>query len=90
VNAEGGRQSEFSFGKLVFYSLGAGVVVLAVMLPVIVLLARPYPIAALCVAIGAVFGMVVVIALVSRRMMSGVQQEIDRRRAELEAKREQS
>lgn len=90
MNAEGGRQPEFSFGKLVFYSLGAGVLVLAVMLPIIVLLARPYPIAALCTAIGAVLGMVVVIALVSRRMMSGVQQEIDRRRAELEAKREQS
>ncbi|MGB3303175.1 hypothetical protein [Gordonia sp. (in: high G+C Gram-positive bacteria)] len=74
---------KFSIAKLVFYALGAGTLTLAVMIPIIVALARPYPIAALCVAIMAIVLMVAVIALVSRKMTAGIQHEIDRRRAEL-------
>ncbi|EGD55928.1 hypothetical protein [Gordonia neofelifaecis] len=87
MNAKSEAAQQFSFAKLVFYSLGAGVLTLAVLLPVVLLLARPYPTAALCVAIGSILAMVVVIALVSRRMMSGIQREIDLRRAELERRR---
>lgn len=80
---------QFSFARLVFYSLGAGVLVLAVMLPIVLSLARPYPTAALCVALAAIVLMVVAIALVSRRMLAGMQREIDARRAELERRRTQ-
>ncbi|MBM7367170.1 hypothetical protein [Gordonia hydrophobica] len=86
MNAKDSGAQHFSFAKLVFYALGAGVLVLVVTLPIVIALARPYPTAALCVAIGGILLMVVVIALVSRRMMSGVQQEIDRRRAEIAAR----
>ncbi|MGB3697267.1 MAG: hypothetical protein WBA05_07520 [Gordonia sp. (in: high G+C Gram-positive bacteria)] len=87
MSAKSDEAQQFSIGKLVFYALGAGALVLGVMLPIVLLLARPYPTAALCVAFAAVIGMVVAIALVSRRMMAGVQREIDRRRAELESKK---
>lgn len=87
MNAHSEELQKFSFAKLVFYALGSGVLVLMVMLPVVIALARPYPVAALCVAIAAVLLMVIVIALVSRRMMAGVQKEIDRRRAEIDAAR---
>lgn len=86
MSAGSDELQRFSFARLVFYALGAGVLVLAVTLPIVIALARPYPTAALCVAIGGVLLMVVVIALVSRKMMSGVQREIDRRRAEIDAR----
>ncbi|WP_062393169.1 hypothetical protein [Gordonia phthalatica] len=87
MSAGSDELQRFSFAKLVFYALGAGVLVLVVTLPIVIGLARPYPTAALCVAIGGVLLMVVAIALVSRKMMSGVQREIDRRRAEIEARK---
>lgn len=87
VSGTSQEAQQFSLGKLVFYSLGAGALTLAVMVPIVLALARPYPVAALCTAIAAIVLMVVVIALVSRKMMSGVQQEIDRRRAEIAAKK---
>ena len=85
MNAKNNELQQFSFAKLVFYALGAGVLVLVVTLPIVIGLARSHPTAALCVAIGGVLLMVVVIALVSKKMMSGVQREIDRRRAEIAA-----
>ncbi|WP_035719720.1 hypothetical protein [Gordonia shandongensis] len=84
-----GRRSSdtgFSFLRLVMYALGGGVAVLIVAVPVVMVLGRNHPTAALIVALGAVVLMIAVIALVSRRMTAGVQREIDARRAELAAK----
>ncbi|GAC78579.1 MULTISPECIES: hypothetical protein [Gordonia] len=72
---------DYSYGKSVAYALGAGVLVLVVAVLIILVVAQTSAVAALIVAIVAVVVMVAVIALVSKRMLAGVQREIDERRA---------
>lgn len=73
--------ADFSFGKMVAYALGAATGVIIVAAIIILFVAQVSPTAALIVAFVAVVAVVAVIALVSRRMMAGVQTEIDERRA---------
>ncbi|WAC55795.1 hypothetical protein [Gordonia sp. SL306] len=68
--------TRFSYGKLVLYSLGAGVVVLLVSIPVILLVAQWSPIAGLVIALIAVLAMIWVIGGVSRRMIARAEHEI--------------
>ena len=82
--------ADFSFGKMVAYSLGTATGVIIVAAIVILFVAQVSPTAALIVALVAVVGVVAAIALVSRRMMSGVQAEIDERRARAAARDEEA
>ncbi|MYR05267.1 hypothetical protein GTV32_02540 [Gordonia sp. SID5947] len=68
--------TRFSYGKLVLYSLGAGVVVLLVAIPVILGVAQWSPIAGLVIALLAVLAMIGVIGGVSRRMIDRAEHEI--------------
>ncbi|MGC4959864.1 hypothetical protein [Gordonia sp. DT101] len=74
--------TRFSYGKLVLYSLGAGVVVLLVSIPVILLVAQWSPIAGLVIALIAVLAMIWVIGGVSRRMIARAEHEILAARAD--------
>ncbi|WP_132991510.1 hypothetical protein [Gordonia zhaorongruii] len=80
---------DFSFGRLVATALAAGVGVLVVAVPIIMVIARDHPTAALVVAFVAVLLMVAVIGYVSRRMLRGVQDEIDRRKEEIARKHDE-
>ncbi|WOC13798.1 hypothetical protein [Gordonia sp. MP11Mi] len=82
--------TEFSFGKMVAYSLGAATGVIIVAAIIILFVAQASPTAALVIALVAVVGVVVAIAVVSRRMMAGVQAEIDERRARAAARDEEA
>ena len=73
--------SGFSIAKLAFYALGAGVLVLAVSIPIIVLLANWSPIAGLIGALAAVVAMIAAIGTVANRM-------VNRARADLLAARD--
>ncbi|MEE3852506.1 hypothetical protein VZC37_19350 [Gordonia sp. LSe1-13] len=66
----------FSFGRLVLFSLGAGVLVLVVSIPIILLVAQWSPVAGLVVALIAVLAMLAAIGTVSRRMISTAEREI--------------
>lgn len=77
---------DFSFGKMVAYTLGAATGVIVVAAIIILFVAQWSPTAALIIALVAVVAVVAVIALVSRRMMAGVQAEIDERRARAAAR----
>lgn len=66
----------FSIAKLAFYALGAGVLVLAVCIPIIVVCANWSPFAGLAAALVAVVAMIAAIGTVANRM-------VDRARAEL-------
>ncbi|WP_238421647.1 hypothetical protein [Gordonia sp. 'Campus'] len=72
--------SDFSIAKLAFYALGAGVLVLVVSVPIIVLCAHWSPIAGLVAALVAVAAMIAAIGTVANRM-------VDRARAGLLAER---
>ncbi|MFM9379254.1 hypothetical protein [Gordonia sp. VNK21] len=74
--------TDFSLSRHFFFSLGAGVLVLAVATPIVFAVSTASPVAALIIAIAAIVLMVVVIALVSRRMLRGVQTRIDEIKAE--------
>ncbi|GAA4679362.1 hypothetical protein [Gordonia humi] len=82
--------ADFSFGRLVAYALGAATGVIVVAAIVILFVAQVSATAALIVALVAVVAIVGVIALVSRRMMAGVQAEIDERRAAAAAREEET
>ncbi|ATD71350.1 MULTISPECIES: hypothetical protein [Gordonia] len=71
----------FSIAKLAFYALGAGVLVLAVSIPIIVLLANWSPVAGLIAALAAVVAMIAAIGTVANRM-------VNRARADLIAARD--
>ncbi|MDL9944473.1 hypothetical protein QSJ19_02495 [Gordonia sp. ABSL11-1] len=73
MNVDGTR---FSLGKLVFYALGAGVLVLVVSIPIILAIAHWSPIAGLVVALLAVLAMIAAIGTVSRRMIATAEREI--------------
>ncbi|WP_223204590.1 hypothetical protein [Gordonia jinghuaiqii] len=60
----------FSIAKLAFYALGAGVLVLAVSVPVIVLCAHWSPFAGLVAALVAVAAMIAAIGTVANRMVN--------------------
>lgn len=62
--------------KLVLFSLGAGVVVLVVAIPLIFLVARWSPIAGLVVALLAVIVMIAAIGAVSRKMVADAERDI--------------
>ena len=66
----------FSIGKLVFYALGAGVLVLLISIPIILVIAQWSPIAGLVVALLAVLAMIAAIGAVSRRMIATAEREI--------------
>ncbi len=66
----------FSIAKLAFYALGAGALVLAVCIPIIVVCANWSPFAGLAAALVAVVAMIAAIGTVANRM-------VDRARAEL-------
>ncbi|MDY6811131.1 MAG: hypothetical protein SW127_19310 [Actinomycetota bacterium] len=74
----------FSFGKLVLYALGAGVIVLLVSIPIILLIAQWSPIAGLVVALIAVLAMIAAIGTVSRRIIATAEREILAARAAAE------
>ncbi|MXP21180.1 hypothetical protein GIY30_07405 [Gordonia sp. HNM0687] len=76
--------THFSFGKLVLYSLGAGVIVLLVSIPIILLIAQWSPIAGLVVALIAVLAMIAAIGTVSRRIIATAEREILAARAAAE------
>ncbi|MHC3000667.1 hypothetical protein [Gordonia metallireducens] len=71
----------FSIAKLAFYALGAGVLVLAVCIPLILLLANWSPVAGLIAALAAVVAMIAAIGTVANRM-------VNRARADLIAARD--
>lgn len=71
----------FSLAKLMLYGLASGAVVLVVAIPIVLVTAPHSPVAALIVALAAVAGMIVVIALVSRRMTAGLTAELEAQRA---------
>ncbi|AZZ82699.1 hypothetical protein C5O27_17910 [Gordonia alkanivorans] len=73
--------SGFSIAKLAFYALGAGVLVLAACIPLILLLANWSPLAGLVAALAAVVAMIAAIGTVANRM-------VNRARAELIAARD--
>ncbi|AZG43764.1 hypothetical protein [Gordonia insulae] len=79
--------TRFSFGKLVLFALGAGVLVLLVSIPIILLIARWSPIAGLVVALIAVLAMIAAIGTVSRRMIATAEREILAARAAEDAAR---
>ncbi|ASR02763.1 hypothetical protein [Gordonia rubripertincta] len=60
----------FSIAKLAFYALGAGVLVLAVCIPLILLLANWSPLAGLVAALAAVAAMIAAIGTVANRMVN--------------------
>ena len=66
----------FSFAKLTLYSLGSGVLVLLVSIPIIMVLTRVSSVAALVVGLLALVLMVAVIGLVSHRMISAVERQV--------------
>ncbi|MFT3662089.1 MAG: hypothetical protein QM809_12000 [Gordonia sp. (in: high G+C Gram-positive bacteria)] len=68
---------EFSFGRMVARALGAAVLVLILTIPLVWWLARTAATAALGVATGAVVVMLIVMALVARYELRGIQREID-------------
>ncbi|MFW0787140.1 hypothetical protein AAFP35_21795 [Gordonia sp. CPCC 206044] len=68
--------TSFSFGRFVLFSLGAGVVVLIVAVPIILLLAQWSPIAGLVGAFVAVVTMIAVIGTVSRRMVDTAERDL--------------
>ncbi len=72
---------DFSIAKLAFYALGAGVLVLAVCIPLILLLANWSPVAGLIAALAAVVAMIAAIGTVANRM-------VNRARADLIAARD--
>ncbi len=77
---------DYSYGKSVAFALGAGVGVLMIAVVVILLVAQKSAVAALIIAVIAVIVMLAVIAIVSKRMLAGVQREIDERRAAADEK----
>lgn len=66
----------FSFAKLVFYSLGAGALVLFVSIPIILLVARWSAVGGLVVALLAVVGMITAIGIVSRRVIASAERTL--------------
>ena len=72
----GAGRGGFSFSKLVFNSLGAGVLLLVVSIPIILLVARWSPVAGLIVAVLAMVAMIAVIGVVSRRMVASAERDI--------------
>ena len=65
----------FSIAKLAFYSLGAGVIVLVVSVPIIALAAHWNPIAGLVAVLLAVVAVIAAIGTVSTRMVNAVRDE---------------
>jgi divalent metal cation (Fe/Co/Zn/Cd) transporter len=63
------EQRRFSFARLAVFSLGAGALVLAISVPVVIGLAQVSPVAALIVAILALVLAVAVMGIVSNRMV---------------------
>lgn len=72
----------FSFARFVTYSLGAGILVLLISIPIILALARWTPIAGLVAALIAVLVMIGVIGLVSRRIIAAAERDIRAAQAE--------
>ncbi len=68
----------FSFVRLVFFALGAGVLVLLVSIPIILGVAVWSPLAGLIVAILAVIGVIAAIGVVSQRMVGQAEQALKR------------
>lgn len=60
---------QFSFARLAVFSLGAGALVLAVSIPIVIGLAQVAPIAALIVAVLALVLAVAVMGIVANRMV---------------------
>ena len=81
---------EFSFGRMVAYALGAATAVIIVAVVIIMIVGQSSATAALIVAAVAVVAIIGVIALISRRMLAGVQTEIDQRRARAAARDEEA
>ena len=78
------HDTHFSFGKMVLYSLGAGVLVLLVSIPIILLIAQWSPVAGPVVALIAVLAMIAAIGTVSRRIIATAEREILAARAATE------
>ncbi|GAB06369.1 hypothetical protein GII30_13955 [Gordonia amarae] len=72
----GGDVPGFSFAKLALFSLGSGVAVLLVAIPIIMVLTKVSSVAALIVGLLALVLMVAVIGLVSHRMISAVERQV--------------
>ncbi|MEO9329983.1 hypothetical protein [Gordonia aurantiaca] len=66
----------FSIAKLAFYALGAGVLVLAVCVPIVVVCANWSPIAGLVAALAAVVAMIAAIGTVANRMVNRARAEL--------------
>ncbi len=66
----------FSFAKLALLSLGAGVLVLVIGVPIIVLIAQWSPTVGLIVALAVVIAMIAAIATVSRRIVAAAERDI--------------
>ena len=81
---------DFSFGRMVAYALGAATAVIIIAVVIIMIVGQSSPTAALIIAMIAVVAIIGVIALVSRRMLAGVQREIDDRRARAAARDEEA
>ncbi len=80
MNAQGRQQDSgvagFSFAKLALFSLGSGVAVLLVAIPIIMVLTRVSSVAALIAGLLALVLMVAVIGLVSHRMIAAVERQV--------------
>jgi 4-hydroxybenzoate polyprenyltransferase len=73
------QQRRFSFARLALFSLGAGALVLAISIPVVIGLAQLSPVAALIVAVLALVLAVAAMGIVANRM---VDRAADQMRAE--------
>ncbi|MFT4043646.1 MAG: hypothetical protein QM673_10840 [Gordonia sp. (in: high G+C Gram-positive bacteria)] len=80
--APGPGAYRFSYGRFVLFSLGAGVLVLLVSIPIIVLLAHWTPAAGLLGALVAVIAMIAAIGLVARKLLATAEQRIRGTRAD--------
>ncbi|ORM33864.1 MULTISPECIES: hypothetical protein [Williamsia] len=77
------QQRRFSFARLALFSLGAGALVLAISVPVVIGLAQLSPVAALIVAVLALILAVAAMGIVANRM---VDRAADAMRAESDPK----
>ena len=83
--ADGAVAPHFSFAKLALTSLGAGVVVLVIGIPIIIGVAQWSPTVGLIVALVVVIAMIAAIGTVSRRFVAAAERDI---RAHLAAEEE--
>lgn len=66
----------FSYGRFVFFTLGAGVLALVVGVPIILALAHWTPVAGLVAALVTVLAMIAAIGLTARRLLATAEAQI--------------